>query len=100
MKTWLTMKDAIMSDAHEVNEIGRWYDMPIFGSRMNEFMTKWLLTNEYDVDNSEYDEHIYFNYACNKHYINSKEKNVYISLWHIEIAPNGREYLNKGENNE
>lgn len=89
-----------MSEDHKVNEIGRWYDKPIFRTRMNEYMTKWLLTNEYDVDNSDYDEHIYFNYASNKHYINIKEKNNYISLWHIEIASKGREYLNKGENNE
>jgi hypothetical protein len=62
---------------------------------MKEYMTKWLITNEYDVDNSDYDEHIYFNYASDKHYINIKEKNVYITLWHIEIAPKGRAWLDE-----
>lgn len=95
MKTNAILKGDIMLDTHEVNEIGRWYDMPIFRTRMNEYMTKWLLTNEYDVDNSDYDEHIYFNYASNKHYINIKEKNNYISLWHIELAPKGRAWLDE-----
>jgi hypothetical protein len=61
------------------------------------FMTKWLLTNEYDVDNSEYDEHIYFNYACNKHYgyIHQFEK-TRITIKFVAyrlIAPNGREFF-------
>lgn len=85
---------------NEVNEIGKWYDIPIFESRMKEYMTKWLLTNEYDVENQDEGEHNYFNYASDKHYINIKHKNVYISAWHVEIAPNGREFLNKGEQDE
>jgi hypothetical protein len=67
---------------------------------MKRYMTKWLLTNEYDVDDSDYDEHIYFNYASEKNYINIKEKNVYITLWRIDIAPKGRKFLNKGEKHE
>jgi hypothetical protein len=95
------MKDDIMLDDHEVNEIGRWYDTPIFISRMNEYMTKWLLTNEYCVIKSEFDEHIYFNYALNKGYINMgnhvESAKYFANVWYIEIAPNGREFLNKGE---
>lgn len=100
MKTNAILKGDIMLDTHEVNEIGRWYQHLIYSDEMKKFLTKWLLTNEYDVDNSENDEYIYFNYASDKHYINIKEKNKYISLWHVEIAPNGREFLNKGETNE
>lgn len=84
-----------MSDTHEVNEIGKWYDIPIIRTRMNEYMTKWMLTGMYDVDNSEYDEHIYFNYALNEHFID-----VDLGMWGLELAPKGREYLNKGETNE
>ena len=92
---YVVKKGVTMSDDHKVNEIGRWYDTPIFISRMKEFMTKWMLTQIYDVDKSEYDEHIYFNYALNKHYINVKSKrNI---DWIVDIAPNGREFLNKGE---
>jgi hypothetical protein len=95
------MKDVIMLDDHEVNEIGRWYDTPIFISRMNEYMTKWLLTNEYCVIKSEFDEHIYFNYALNKGYINMgnhvESAKYFANVWHIDITPNGREFLNKGE---
>ena len=95
------MKDVIMSDAHKVKEIGRWYDIPIFQSRMNECMTKWLLTNEYCVIKSEFDEHIYFNYALNKGYINMgnhvESAKYFANVLYIEIAPNGREFLNKGE---
>jgi len=83
-----------MSDAHKVNEIGRWYDTPIFESRMEKYMTKWMLTQLYDVNNSEYDEHIYFNYASNKHYIAIQTKRNL--NWYIGIAPNGREFLHKG----
>lgn len=93
-----------MLDTHEVNEIGRWYDSPIFKSQMNKYMTKWLLTNEYCVVKAEYDEHIYFNYALNKEYINVEEHvetiKYFSDVWHVEIAPKGRIYLNKGENNE
>jgi hypothetical protein len=90
-----------MSDDHKVDEIGRWYDAPIFRNRMEKYMTKWLLTNKYDViklsEYDEHDEHIYFNYACNKHYINIEEKHLSIGRFYVEIAPNGREFLNKGE---
>jgi len=89
-----------MSDDHKVNEIGRWHQYLIYRDEMKRYMTKWLLTNEYDVDDSDYDEHIYFNYASEKNYINIKEKNVYITLWRIDIAPKGRKFLNKGEKHE
>jgi hypothetical protein len=78
---------------HEVNEIGRWYDMPIFRTRMNEYITKWMLTNEYDVNNSDYDEHIYFNYASNKYYIYIESHTG--GSWYIEIAPKGRAWLDE-----
>jgi hypothetical protein len=89
-----------MSDAHKVNEIGRWYDTPIFESRMEKYMTKWMLTQVYEVDEVDHDEHIYFNFALNKHYINLGAEMFKDKGWGVEIAPNGRNLLNKGENNE
>jgi hypothetical protein len=83
-----------MLDNHEVNEIGRWYDMPIFRTRMNEYMTKWMLTRIYDTDTSDYDEHIYFNYASNKHYINIASRDMEVNF-ELEIAPNGRAWLDE-----
>jgi len=101
MKICVVKKGVTMSDDHKVKEIGRWYDTPIFESRMNEYMTKWLLTNEYCVIKSEFDEHIYYNYALNKGYINMKEHTesakYFANVWHIKIAPKGRNLLNKGE---
>ena len=61
---------------------------------MNEFMTKWMLTKLYDTDTSDYDEHIYFNYASNKHYINIASRDME-GNFELEIAPNGRNYLEK-----
>jgi hypothetical protein len=92
------MKDAIMLDDHEVNEIGRWYDMPIFRTRMKEYMTKWMLTRIYDTDTSDYDEHIYFNYASNKHYINIASRDME-GNFELELAPNGRAWLDEQRTN-
>lgn len=75
---------------NEVNEIGKWYDIPIFRTRMNEYMTKWMLTGMYDVDNTNHDEHIYFNYALNEHFID-----VDLGMWGLELAPNGRAWLDE-----
>jgi hypothetical protein len=93
-------RGSIMSDDHEVNEIGRWYDAPIFRNRMEKYMTKWMLTQVYEVDEVDHDEHIYFNYALKKDYIHLS-KNMFKSKgWGVDIAFNGRDLLNKGENNE
>lgn len=84
-----------MSDDHEVNEIGRWYQYLIYSDKMKKFLTKWMLTNQYNVDDAEENEHQYFNYASDKHYINIKASNNYISLWHVEVAPKGRAWLDE-----
>lgn len=78
-----------MSDTHEVNEIGRWHDIPIFKTRMNEYMTKWMLTGKYDVDDLGDNEHNYFNYALNKEYVS------FGSWLLVNLTDKGRAWLDE-----
>ena len=89
-----------MLEDHKVKEIGKWYDTPLFDGRMKKYMTKWMLTQVYEVDEVDHDEHIYFNYALKKDYIYLSKNMIKSKGWGIDIAPKGRIYLNKGETNE
>jgi hypothetical protein len=72
-------------------EVGRWHDVIIFESPMKKYMMKWMLTNQFDVDNQDDGEHNYFNYALDKHLVSVSKVNGLV--WHIDLAPNGREWL-------
>jgi disulfide oxidoreductase YuzD len=89
-----------MSDDHEVNEIGRWYHILMYRDVMEKYMAEWMLTETYEINPLSDDQHNYFNYALDRGYINAAEKNRYIDAWRVELTNKGREFLNKGENNE
>jgi hypothetical protein len=80
------------------NEIGKWYDIPIHRDVMEKYMTKWMLTGYYEVDESCRDEHIYFNFALGKYYVQTLESGGLV--WYLRLADEGRNFLNKGEKHE
>ena len=82
-----------MLDTHEVNEIGRWHDIPIFRTRMNEYMTKWMLTGKYDVDDLGDNEHNYFNYSLDKGYVS------FGSWLLVNLTDKGRAWLDEQRTN-
>jgi hypothetical protein len=81
------------------NEIGRWYDTPMYRDVMEKYMTKWMLTGYYEVDESSREEHIYFNYALGKNYVQTFGTQT-MGEWGVKIDVEGRELLNKGEKHE
>ena len=95
MKTSVVKKDAIMLEDHnEVNKaIGHWYDMPIYKDTMTKYMTEWLITCLYEVDESSHNLHIYFNYALNKNLVIII--NGHGVKYKVELTKHGREWLDE-----
>ena len=84
----------MLEDHNEVNKaIGHWYDMPIYKDTMTKFMTEWLITGKYEVDDSSYNQHIYFNYALGKDLV--KILNGHSTEWNVEVLDKGRALLDE-----
>jgi hypothetical protein len=84
--------------SNEVNEIGRWYENPMYKDVMTKYLTQWLLLGYYEVDYVSRDAHLYINFALDQGYVKFIEGNS--AVFNLELTNKGRNFLNKGETNE
>jgi hypothetical protein len=80
------------------NEIGKWYENPMYKDTMTKYLIQWMVTGYYEVDYASKDGHLYINYALDQNYVNFLEGSSVV--FNIELTDKGRNFINKGELNE